>query len=192
MSEPLSVALNRDRLHEVEVTERYATGGPFVVQLTNHGEAVHVHLHLDDRLSEVAELEANNHYVEEDATVAVQVGASPRGEPTTGKLKIVTAYGAESKYVDVTVEEQAPSKSPVEIDEELARPQRRMQPARTGGLLGELRSQYDDTTLAVAGAGVFLLLALFGIGALVDGALVLVAVGMVVGALLVAAAVMLR
>ncbi|MFC4356621.1 hypothetical protein ACFO0N_01520 [Halobium salinum] len=198
MSEPLSVALNRDRLHDIDVRERYAAGGPFVVELTNHGEAMHVHLHLDDRLSEVAELAANNHYVEEGDTVTVEVGANPRSEPLTGKLKVVTGYGAQTAYVDVTVEEHAPSKSPIEVDEDLARPQRRTQSTRNrsrnrnGSGLDGLREEYAGGTLAVAGVGVLLLLALLGVGLVVDGALVLVAVGMVVGALLVAAAVMLR
>ncbi|MFC6724322.1 hypothetical protein ACFQE1_08045, partial [Halobium palmae] len=112
MSDPLSVALNRDRLHHVEVEERYVADGPFVVELTNHGEAMHVHLHLDDRLSRVAKLEANNHYVEEGATVAVQVGANPQSEPVSGKLKVVTGYGSETTYVDVTVEERTADKGP--------------------------------------------------------------------------------
>jgi hypothetical protein len=196
VSDALAVSLNRDRLHDVEVAERYATDGPFVVEFSNHGESMHVHLHLDDELSTVAELEANNHYVEEGATVAVQVGVNPRSEPVTGKLKIVTGYGAETTYVDVRVEERERGSTggSVDVDESLARPQRR-QPGSNGsggGGLSELRSAYGDTTLAVAGAGVALLFALVGVGVVVDGALVLVAVGMVVGALLVTAALMAR
>lgn len=188
MSDALAVSLNRDRLHDVEVAERYSADGPFVVELSNHGESMHVHLHLDDDLSTVAELEANNHYVEEDATVVVQVGVNPRSEPVTGKLKIVTGYGAETTYVDVRVEERdrRSTGGGVDVDERLAEPRQRQPESNRSGALAELQSAYGDDSLAVAGAGVVLLFVLVGVGVVVDGALVLVAVGMVVGALLVA------
>ncbi|MFB6155624.1 MAG: hypothetical protein ABEJ22_06985 [Haloferacaceae archaeon] len=100
----LTVELNRDRLHDVDVVGSFATSGPFTVDLNNNGGAVHVHLHLDDDLSRVASLAAGNHYVEPNATRPVEVSVAQVDEPVSGKLKVVTGHGTETEYVTVTVE----------------------------------------------------------------------------------------
>jgi hypothetical protein len=123
--ETLAVDVNRDGLHTLEVDERFETDGPFVVELSNRGEATHVHLHLDDELSEIARLEAANHYVEGDEHRSVRVKAlSPREWPTDvirGKLKVVAAHGQEKQFVDV-IFDRTPDEKPVEVDPELATP----------------------------------------------------------------------
>lgn len=115
--------VNRSGLHTIEVDERFEAEGPFVVELSNHGEATHLHLHLDDDLSEIARLEAANHYVESGETRSVRVRAKNQREwPTDvirGKLKVVAGHGRETEFVDVVFDRTTEDK-PVEIDPELA------------------------------------------------------------------------
>jgi len=121
----LAVDVNRSGLHTIEVDERFEADGPLVVELSNHGEPTHVHLHLDDELSEVAQLEAANHYVEGDERRSVRVKVlNPRQWPSDtirGKLKVVAAHGQEKRFVDV-VFDRTPDDKPVEVDPELATP----------------------------------------------------------------------
>lgn len=120
MTDRLVANINRTGIHSLEVPDTFETEGSFVVDLRNGGEATHVHLHLDDGLSEVARLDAGNHYVAGDSNREVRVHVSPGGEPVRGRLKVVTAYGAETRYVDVSVEPER--KGSVEVDPELSRP----------------------------------------------------------------------
>ena len=112
--------VNRTGIHSLEVPDAFETEGSFVVDLRNEGEATHVHLHLDDALSEVARLDAGNHYVAGDSNREVRVYVSPGGEPVRGKLKVVTAYGAETRFVDISVEPGR--KRSVAVDPELSKP----------------------------------------------------------------------
>lgn len=122
MAGPLPVHVNREELHDIAVAPSFEATGSFDVRLVNHGEATHVHLHLDDALSRVAKLEASNHYVDADSerlvSVAVRDGATARG-----KLKVVSGYGATTRYVDVEVTEPTVEEQSVEVDESLAEPQ---------------------------------------------------------------------
>ena len=43
----LAVHVNRGGLHELEVPDVFETTGTFDLRLINHGQSVHVHLHLD-------------------------------------------------------------------------------------------------------------------------------------------------
>ena len=126
MTDTLGVAVNQDGLHTLEVQDTFEVGGPFVVELENHGEAVHVHLNLDDRLSEVARIGATNHYVEADESRHVDIEVlDPEAWPADvvrGKLKVVAAHGQETHYVDVVLDSTA-EKRPVEVDPDLDRPQ---------------------------------------------------------------------
>lgn len=123
VTDTLGVDINRRGLHTLDVDERYETDGPFVVELSNHGEATHVHLHLDDELSEVARLEAANHYVENGATRSVRVNALNQREwpvdTVRGKLKVVVGHGREKQFVDL-VFDRTTDDEPVEVDPELA------------------------------------------------------------------------
>ncbi|MUV87907.1 hypothetical protein GJ631_15440 [Natronomonas sp. CBA1123] len=126
MTRTLGVDINRSGLHTLDAPTTFEADGPFVVELRNHGEASHVHLHLDDTLSEIARIEASNHYVESEEARGVQIEVRPRPEwpreSIRGKLKVVTAHGGETHYVDVTFD-RTPEKEPVEVDPDLSKPQ---------------------------------------------------------------------
>jgi len=120
--DPLPVHVNREELHDIAVPTSFETTGTFDVRLVNHGQPLHVHLHLDDDLSAVASLEATNHYVDGESerrvTVSVRDGATVRG-----KLKVVSGYGAQTRYVDVIVTEPDEEAGSVRVDESLGEPQ---------------------------------------------------------------------
>lgn len=126
MPDTLPVHVSRESLHSLEVPASYETTGSFDVRLINHAESLHVHLHLDDPLSEVARLDAGNHYVETESERYVRVTVDTDrldGDGQTGKLKVATAYGSETRWVDVTINEPDPEADKVEVDESLATPQ---------------------------------------------------------------------
>lgn len=124
MTDTLTVAVNRDGLHTLAVPTEFEVTGPFVIELHNHGEAAHVHLNLDDRLSAVARLKATNHYVEADEKRHIEVETrDPSSWPETvrGKLKVVVGHGQETHYVDVLFDRSA-ARTEVRVDPELAEP----------------------------------------------------------------------
>ena len=147
MTDSLDVAVNRQGLHTLEVDDRFDADGSFVVELTNHGEATHVHLHLGDDLSEIARLEASNHYVESGRSRRVRVRALRPDEwpadTVRGKLKVVVAHGNTRQFVDV-VFDRTTDDDPVEIDPELA--------AGSGSGSGS-GSGYASKSRSTAGAG---------------------------------------
>ncbi|WP_101296691.1 DUF7524 family protein [Halegenticoccus soli] len=185
MPDSLTVDVNRNRLHQIGVAERFSSAESFVVDLVNHGESVHVHLHLDDALSRVASLEGGNHYVERGSTRQVRIDADPVREPVTGKLKLVTGYGAETVYVEVTIAPPAREKEPVDVDETLSRPPRRDPGPEP---LGErLRETLPETgTLSIVGFGLLAVVLALGVGSLVNSSAVLLGVGVVIGGVLAA------
>jgi len=130
VTDTLPVHVNRDQLHGLEVPNEVEVSGSFDVVLQNHGESVHVHLHLDDDLSDIATLSANNHHVASDSTRRITVDVSGSG-PVRGKLKVATAYGATTRYVDVILTEPEPEPRDVAVDESLSKPQPRSTPTRT-------------------------------------------------------------
>ena len=127
----LEVSVNRSGLHSLEVPETFETDESFDVLIDNHGESTHVHLHLDDRLSTVATLEANNHYVEtnESRSVAVHVIEPEQWpeEPLRGRLKVVTGHGQKTRYVEIVLE-RSPESTPIEVDPELSKPKANREP----------------------------------------------------------------
>jgi len=127
VTDELPVHISREELHTLEVPESFEASEPFDVRLINHGESLHIHLHLDDPLSEVASIDAGNHYVERESQRFVRVHVDTDrldGEPHRGKLKVASAYGAETRWVDVRVVEPEEAEETVEVDESLAQPQR--------------------------------------------------------------------
>ena len=180
MSSSLSVDLNRSRLHDIAVVDEFSADAPFTVELSNEGEAAHVHLHLDDELSRVARLGAGNHYVEAGATRSVLVDVDSVDAPVTGKLKIVTGYGSEQEYVDVTVDPPPDRKDPVDVDERFADPPPRdLDSEPTGG--EQLAGLVDDGALPLVGFGTLAILGAVTVGLLVDSPAVLLGVGVVIG-----------
>lgn len=114
---PLTVHLNRVRLHSIELPASFESADSFVVELDNRGEATHVHLRLGSGLSEIASLPTGNHYVRAGAVTRVPISVHDTG-PVHGTLTVATAYGSETEEVDVTIEPTA-GKKRVEIDESL-------------------------------------------------------------------------
>lgn len=151
MSQPLPVHISREKLHSLEVPASVEVEESFDVRLINHGEPLHVHLHLDDLLSQVASLDAGNHYVEGESERRVRVDVDPDGlgeETLHGKIKVATAYGAETRWVDVDVSEPDPESGSVQVDESLSNPQPVEEPGEP---------VVDRQQLAVMGLGVLAL-----------------------------------
>jgi hypothetical protein len=187
VSESLTVELNADGLHTIAAAPSFTTDGPFDVVLDNAGEAVHVHLHLDDSLSTVSRLDGGNHYVEGGATTRVGVRVSPRQEPVTGKLKVVTGYGAETAYVDVTVEPSPDEKPGIEVDEDLGRPPQNEPEPSLVDEFGDAVPTPTRAALPVVGlVGVAVIVAALVVATVESTALVL-GVGVVLGAAVAAA-----
>ncbi|QPV63864.1 hypothetical protein I7X12_04325 [Halosimplex litoreum] len=128
----LPVHVNRESLHALEVPDAFETDGSFDVGVVNHGGSVHVHIHLDDDLSEIATVEAGNHFVDSESRRTVHVSVDGAGE-ATGTLKIASAYGAETRYVTVQITEPEETERTVEVDESLSQPQPRQSDAGSDG-----------------------------------------------------------
>lgn len=120
----LSVDLNRDGLHQIAAPTAFETDGPFEIELRNHGEAIHVHCNVDDELSAVADLDTSNHYIEPYSSRSLGIDTGRISSAVTGRLKIVTGYGAESTYTTITVSPPGTVTDRVDVDETLANPQR--------------------------------------------------------------------
>jgi hypothetical protein len=103
VSESLPVELNGESVHAVDAPESFTARGPFHLELSNAGGAVHVHVRLDEELSAAVQLREVNHYVETGETVRVPVGAVPGHGEVTGHLDVVSGYGAERERIRVTV-----------------------------------------------------------------------------------------
>ena len=127
MPDALTVHVNRGELHSLDVPDSFETSESFDVVLVNHGEATHVHLHLDDALSELAAIDAPNHHVDRNGERRVGVTLTTEGA-TRGTLKVVTAYGATTHYVEVRITEPAEPEETVQVSEELGKPQPRQMP----------------------------------------------------------------
>lgn len=125
VTDRLGVAINRTGLHTLDVEERFEADGPFIIEIENHGESSHLYLNLDDTLSDVARIEATNHYLENGERRTVQIETrDPSQWPSDtvrGKLKIVVGHGQEKRFVDVVLDRTA-EKQPVEVDPDLSKP----------------------------------------------------------------------
>jgi len=176
----LSVDLNRDGLHEIAVASSFETDGPFEVLLRNHGEAVHVHLNFDDELSGVARLAESNHYVEPYSQRSVPIETCAVSTPTSGRLKIATAYGTKSTYSTVQLSPPGTVSDHVIVDESLAKPQRpEPEPAPGEQLVAAL-----PDAISVPGVGVIVvLIAVVATGVLTGSAAVMVGSLVVAGVL---------
>lgn len=124
----LVAVVNRTGPRSLEVPGSFDTAGSFTVELRNEGEPTHVHLRLDDALSRVARLDATNYYLDREdrrrLTVHVAEGLDDR---VTGGLKLVVAYGAAERVVEVTVGPEAERQ--VTVDPTLSKPRARPEPS---------------------------------------------------------------
>jgi hypothetical protein len=185
----LEIHLNRADLHAIEVPASFETAESFVIDLDNHGEATHVHLRLDDALSEIASLPTSNHYVRPGATTRVPITVHDEG-PVGGFLTVATAYGSETEDIEINIEPTA-GKDPVQIDESLIERSGggSVESTRPGTTTAQRRSGMEpatdiDTSVLLAGAAILILI---GIVLLLVGVLTLLGGLMVVIGLLVAA-----
>ena len=122
----LAVELNGDAVHSIRAPDRFATTGHFSIALENLGRSTHVHLHFDDDLDRVCSVGETNHFVDGESTKRVHVTADAVDGTVTGKLKIVTGYGSNTRYVDVEVD--APTQDVTErvtVDERFTKPPER-------------------------------------------------------------------
>lgn len=195
MTPVLLVELNRGNIHEVEVPESFAASGPFSVELRNHGEPVHVHLHPDDALSTVARLNSDgNLYVDGESTLSVTVGVDTVESPVSGRLEISTGYGAERRSVGVTVEPET-KRPAVDVDDNLSRPQREESESTPLGerlARGTARVLPGRRTIPVLVLGALAIGIAYYVVTTVSSPPVFLGAGVVVGAVLVALAALLR
>ena len=163
----LSVDLNRDGLHRIAAPSEFETDGPFEIRLRNHGEAIHVHLNLDEELSAVGSLDETNHYVEPYSRRSVEIDTQRIDSSVTGRLKVVTSYGAESAYTTVTVSPPGTVTERVTVDERLAKPQRsEPEPSTLGERLAAIDA--DDISPRVAAGSMLAVCVILVAGALVQ------------------------
>ena len=122
----LSVELNGDAVHSIRAPDRFEATGPFSIALENRGRSTHVHLHFDDELDRALSIGETNHYVDDESTRRVHVAAAEVEEPIAGKLKVVTGYGSNTRYVDVRLDpprDAGPDE--VTVDETFTKPPER-------------------------------------------------------------------
>ncbi|UPM43859.1 DUF7524 family protein [Halocatena salina] len=129
MQGSLTVDVNPEGMHTLRVPEKFETQGAFDVVLRNHGESTHVYLNLDADLSEVANLDATNYYIEQGETLSLTIPVSS-GVAVEGELTVATAYGSEKRFVPVSIEPTPPDHSSVNVDSTLSGSRR---PRRTNG-----------------------------------------------------------
>ncbi|WP_121821546.1 DUF7524 family protein [Halostella salina] len=201
MPPTLSVHVSEDGLHSVRAEPpSFETEGPFDVELVNHGRAVHVHLNLMEGLERGVTLEATNHFVETDAVQRVSVGVVDGALPASGKLKVVTGYGAETAYVDVAVDEPAAPRTgtaelgegeSVAVDETLSEPAEQTQDVGTTGseISDALRARENAPVAALAGVAVLVAAVT---ATLVDGVVAALGVGVVLAGVAVAGVLLIR
>jgi hypothetical protein len=195
--ESLPVRLNRDSLHDIQTRASFETTESFPILLHNGDAPVHVHLHLDDTLSQVASIPANNHFVDADSTrqVSVEIADGPR--PVEGQLKIVTGHGAETDYVSVSVVEPDEREDAVNVGATLADPTSQADEEGDGDDESE-RLDFDlpDVSLRenapVAALGVFALAVAAGSATLSDSLAVLFGVLAVLGSVVAAGYLLVR
>jgi hypothetical protein len=122
----LAVELNGDAVHSIRAPDRFTTTGHFSIAFENLGRSTHVHLHFDDELDRVCSIGETNHFVDDESTRRVHVTADEVDDPVTGKLKIVTGYGSNTRYVDVRLEPPPDAGADeIAIDERFTKPPER-------------------------------------------------------------------
>ncbi|WP_135830419.1 DUF7524 family protein [Halorussus halobius] len=182
MPDSLPVSLNHDRLHDVRTPASFEATDSFEILLRNGDAPVHVHLHLDDALSQVASIPANNHFVDADSTRQVTVEVADEPRPVEGQLKVVTGHGAETDYVTVSVVEPDEREDAVDVDERFADP-----PAREA--TDDEAGGYEAVSASLAADGPVAALGLFAVAVAVGSATLSNSGAVVVGAIVALASV---
>jgi hypothetical protein len=130
----LTIELGDDRPPIAPETSSFETTGGFDIVLDNRGTATHVHLSLSAEFDGVADVEANNHYVEGSSTRYISVTVGSIDEAIEGRLEIVTGYGQNTEHVGVRIVPADVSDPPVEIDDSLSEPSPRPESTDLTGL----------------------------------------------------------
>ncbi|QWC20104.1 hypothetical protein [Halorubrum sp. 2020YC2] len=175
----LDVELNGEAVHDIDAPDSFAADGPFPVVLENSGRSTHVHLHFDDELDRVTAVDEVNHFVADEATRHVHVSTAAVDEPVRGKLKVVTGYGSNTRYVDVRIDPSPETPAePVAVDETLsAPPERSPDPPPRQRAVNALDRLVRRGGVAGAAFGLVAVAAAVAVALAVDSALVWLAVG---------------
>jgi hypothetical protein len=184
----LLVELNRGELHQIEAPSEFATSEAFSLELRNHGESVHVHVHRDDDLSAVTTVDADgNLYVEGETTRSVPVEVSAADSPVTGTLEIATGYGSERASVRVTVETRETGPD-VEVDDTLSQPSGSDSSSDSeSALLSDLIAALPGRRIVpVFAVGVVATALAVWVAGTIDSPVVFIGAGVVVGAVIAA------
>lgn len=161
MAEALEVHVNREKPNVLEVPDTFRTLGDFDIEIENGGQPVHLHINCDDALLAGLTLETGNHYIPRNGSYRIPVSIDETVRPFRGKCRMSIAYGSETRYVDIRVDEPEGPET-VAVDESLATPRERpKQPPVAERIVG------DVTVLA---------LLFFGIVALLAGGVILASV----------------
>lgn len=184
MVDTLVVHLNRDGPYSIDVAApEFETTGPFEIVLRNHGSSLHVHLHLDDELARVASISTGNHFIREGGVQRITVRVADGPRPVHGKLEVVTSYGSERQYVDVSIVDPSPESDSVQVDERLSKPPPRVTSDDP---------EFDvDTLPVIVLAGIALIVAIFAV-VIVDGIVVALGALVVLFGLVIAIGILLR
>ncbi|MFB6112367.1 MAG: hypothetical protein ABEJ35_07520 [Halobacteriaceae archaeon] len=178
MSATLRVALNADGPNTLSGPTSAEVERDFSVVLENRGTDAHVHIRMNDPLSEVATITESNHFVEGGSELEIPITVEP-GTSGGGILEVVTGYGATRHGIRVTVD--APENPEVEIDESLSKPRPPDEPAPMS------RTGQDSSALPLGLLGAGLVIVAVFLAAASDVGAVIVAVIALVGAFAVAA-----
>ncbi|WP_280587453.1 hypothetical protein [Halorubrum sp. Boch-26] len=190
----LSVELNGDAVHSIRAPDRFEATGPFSIALENRGRSTHVHLHFDDELDRALSIAETNHFVDDESTRRVHVTADDVDAPITGKLKVVTGYGSNARYVDVRLD-PPPDTAPdeVAVDETFTKPpERPPDPPTRQRVANAIAGLVERGGLPGAVLGFLAVAAGVAIAFAIDSVIVSIAVGVVltvsIAAVLLAAA----
>lgn len=121
MSDSLEIHVNRPRPNGLEVPERFVAEHPFAIEFINDGKPVHIHLSLDDPLTDILSLETGNHFLPREETYRLPVQIQEGRRPVRGKLTVSIGYGAESRFIELRVVEPDDDDQ-VQVGETLAEP----------------------------------------------------------------------
>lgn len=169
MADTVPVKINVDGPNTLSLPDEATVEGDLLVQVENQGTDAHVHIRLDDTLSEIAALPESNHYVEGGESLEVPISFHP-DTAATGVLEVVTGYGAHQQGVTLHVD-TSPDPT-VTVDDSLDTPSSRTRTAE--------RSTDTRRVLPLGLIGAFCVIAAVIIGATSEIGALLVGVGAVV------------
>ncbi|WP_435073233.1 DUF7524 family protein [Halorubrum sp. HHNYT27] len=183
----LAVELNGDAVHSIRAPDRFATNGHFSIVLENLGRSTHVHLHFDDDLNRVCSVAETNHFVDGESTKRVHVTAAEVDETVAGKLKIVTGYGSNTRYVDMEIDPPPESETQrVAVDERFTKPpERSPDPPLGQRAAAAVTELVERGGLSAAIVGILAIVAGVALALAIDSLIVSFAVGVVLTVLIV-------